>query len=312
MKISLLNSRTDTAPRLAELDWGGLVALLATSRNLGLTLLDFNALPKAAQGAAKDGPAWIPGAALEGRTDSSVSSVSALVLDFDALHLADVERLFERLTGRLYIAHTSASHSPERPKWRVVLALARAIEASQWRERWAAAVSGLELKGRLAPDRVAKNPSRLYYLPAHLDGVQPGFRLGDGVPLDMGSLPSLPKPKPLKAPTLKWESSDFERQARNYLKKIPPAVEGAHGDDTTYRAACALVRDFGLSDAQALSLFSEWNAGCSPPWSEEELLQKLAHARKYGKNEIGCRRSAFHHGGIDRAAVEALIWGARK
>lgn len=307
MKLSLLHSRTDTAPRVVEMDWGGLVALLATSRNLGVDLPAFNALAKAAQGAVKDGPAWIPGAVSEGRTDSAIGAVAALVLDFDALYVTDVDRLFERLSGRLYVAHTSASHSPERPKWRVVLALTQPIAADSWRERWTAATSHLELKGRLAPDRVAKNPSRLYYLPAHLDDVTPGFRMGDGVPLSLHELPALPRPKPRVAPALRWESSDFERQARNYLRKMGPAIEGAGGDDATYRAACIVARDFGLPESQALEVLREWNATCSPPWDDEDLQAKLKHALRYGKNEFGCRRSAFHHGGVDAAAVWAFI-----
>lgn len=307
MKISLLHSRTDTAARVVELDWSGLEGLLSTSRPLCVTADDFAKLPKPAQGALKDGPAWIPGEALEGRTDGSVASIGALVLDFDALQAGDVERLFERLDGRLYVAHTSASHTEERPKWRVVMALTAPVAAAAWRERWMAAVTHLELRGRLAPDRVAKNPSRLYYLPAHLEGVRPGLRRGDGYPLAMHALPGLLAPKPLRAPVLKWESSDFTRQARNYLRKMGPAVEGAHGDDSTYRAACVVARDFGLSEAQALEVLREWNATCSPPWSDEELQAKPKHAIRYGKNEIGCRRSPFRDGGIDQNAARAFI-----
>src|SRR5881397_2707197 len=40
-------------------------------------------------------------------------------------------------------------------------------------------------------------------------------------------------------------------RARAYLERMPGAVEGQGGDLHTYRAACILVNDFGLSEAEA-------------------------------------------------------------
>ena len=42
-----------------------------------------------------------------------------------------------------------------------------------------------------------------------------------------------------------------------------------------------------LSDAEALAVLIDWNARCEPPWSERELLAKLHHARRYGREPIG-------------------------
>jgi hypothetical protein len=282
--------------------------LLGTSRALGVGAREFASLDKDAQKAVKNGAAWIPGEVSKGRTDGSVGHIEALVLDFDALYVSDVARLWERLSPWLYVAHTSASHTEARPKWRAALAITSPVSAGQWRERWCAAIARLELRGRLAPDKVARNPSRLYYLPAHLADVAPGWRVNrSGVPLAMSTLPALPPSKPLRAPTIRWESSDFERQASRFIAKIPPAVEGAHGDDTTYRVACVLVRDFGLTDEQAMPLFLGWNAQCAPPWSEDDLRRKLQHARRYGKQQIGCRRSAGRAGGLDGNAALAFM-----
>jgi hypothetical protein len=47
------------------------------------------------------------------------------------------------------------------------------------------------------------------------------------------------------------------------------------------------VRGFALSDEEALAVLSEWNLRCEPPWTERELRDKIARARRYGKEEIG-------------------------
>lgn len=308
MKISLLNNRTDTAQRIADVDWSGVEAMLGTSRTFGLTASEYAKLNKRAQGAMKDGPAWIPGELVGPRCDANMKSVSALVLDFDELQRRDVERLWVVLSGRQGFAHTSASHTEEAPKWRVVLPLVRAVAGDAWRERWLAAVAWLGLKGRLKPDAAAKNPSRLYYLPTNLVDVTPNWHRLEGEALDIDSIPARPAFQ-AKAPALAmyWHSDDFVRQARNYLRKMGPAIEGVNGDDKTYQAACVVARDFALPEGQALELLREWNASCEPPWSEDELLAKIRHALRYGTSPMGARRSAFRAGGIDKAAVEAFF-----
>ena len=76
-------------------------------------------------------------------------------------------------------------------------------------------------------------------------------------------------------------------RARHYLSALPPAVAGQHGDVATFRACCRLVRGFLLTEDDALSILQDWNAHCQPPWSEPELIAKLRHARRYGREPLG-------------------------
>jgi hypothetical protein len=76
-------------------------------------------------------------------------------------------------------------------------------------------------------------------------------------------------------------------RARRYLAALPPAVAGSHGDLHTFRVCCRLVRGFALDDAEALALLQEWNARCLPPWTDRDLEQKIASARRYGREPIG-------------------------
>jgi hypothetical protein len=76
-------------------------------------------------------------------------------------------------------------------------------------------------------------------------------------------------------------------RARRYLAALPAAIAGQHGDLQTFRVCCRLVRGFALSDAEAIRLLADWNTRCEPPWAERELRDKLARARRYGREPIG-------------------------
>ena len=69
-------------------------------------------------------------------------------------------------------------------------------------------------------------------------------------------------------------------RVRLYLAKIPGAVSGDGGHDTTFKVACTLVNGFALPTAEALPLLHEWNSTCQPPWSDAELRHKLADATR--------------------------------
>jgi len=73
---------------------------------------------------------------------------------------------------------------------------------------------------------------------------------------------------------------DTLTRARQYLAKIPPAVSGAGGHQQTFSAAVSLVWGFGLDVSQALTIMQEYNARCSPPWSEAALAHKVNDAAK--------------------------------
>jgi hypothetical protein len=76
-------------------------------------------------------------------------------------------------------------------------------------------------------------------------------------------------------------------RARRYLAAVPPAVAGQQGDLRTFRVCCRLARGFELDTDAALQALADWNARCEPPWSERELIAKLEHARRYGREPIG-------------------------
>lgn len=76
-------------------------------------------------------------------------------------------------------------------------------------------------------------------------------------------------------------------RARAYLKSAPVSIEGQGGDMAAFVVA-AKLKDFGCNEAQAFELLAHyWNDRCDPPWSAQELHDKVAHAFKYGREPQG-------------------------
>ena len=76
------------------------------------------------------------------------------------------------------------------------------------------------------------------------------------------------------------------QRAKDVIKNLEPAIQGQGGDEKTYEVCCR-IRDFGLSELKALEVLEPWNETCSPPWSIEELQQKILNAYAYAQNEPG-------------------------
>lgn len=111
----------------------------------------------------KSGRAWAPHKLKPGttRANENVECVTALVLDCDGgIPLEQIRHLFD---GLAYVAHSSHSHTPAKPKHRVVVALSRPVSANEWPEFWRAVVARFDKAG---PDRACADPARLYYLPS--------------------------------------------------------------------------------------------------------------------------------------------------
>lgn len=80
-------------------------------------------------------------------------------------------------------------------------------------------------------------------------------------------------------------------RARNlcerYVAAGDVAIEGAGGDDRTYRIACEVL-NLGLSPPKAWEIIRDhWNPACEPPWDAEELAVKVRNAAEYAQNDAG-------------------------
>lgn len=218
------------------------------------------------------------------RDAEHVVSSSIVGLDFDAVGEAAMREAFSDLRRRNLAFAAHSTHSGL-DSWRLFLPLATPVTPRHWSgfRQWLAL---LELPW-VAPleDSAARDIARLWFCPTA--GINPvAFEVGDGHPLR----PLVWEPRPVapRRPAPRWAPpGDPLRRARHALHRLGPAVEGQSGDHRTYWAACLLVRDLALTESQAFEVLSEWNATCSPPWSDEELRAKLRNAARYGRNPIG-------------------------
>ena len=107
-------------------------------------------------------PCWSPCVYRRGavRCADGVEFVTALVLDHD--DGLGIDAAVEPWLDWPLVVHTSWSHTPKHPRFRIVLVLAEPVPAAAWPRawRWASSRSG----GRIDP--ACKDPSRLYLLPA--------------------------------------------------------------------------------------------------------------------------------------------------
>ena len=116
-----------------------------------------------------DAPGWLPVQMVDSETrrrSANVAAVWALVCDLDD-DLEGWDVLVDRVrsTGKRAILHTTWSHTPERPRARVVFPLDEAVTADHWTEVWEAGARWASSWGAVV-DGKCKDPSRLYFLPA--------------------------------------------------------------------------------------------------------------------------------------------------
>ena len=130
-------------------------------------------------------------------------------------------------------------------------------------------------------------------LPDPFGGRSRVFTL-DGEPcVELPDLPPPPDPPPRDAPDAEAVAAipRAERitRAERWLADWAPAIQGEGGRTHTFATAAHLARGFALSDDDAFVLLREWNERCDPPWSEDELHERLRAGRDEGEEPIGGR-----------------------
>jgi P4 family phage/plasmid primase-like protien len=146
-QLSTFNGAKDNSPKRLDTTWGVASGQLTTFKKRGL----------------KDGPSWSPALYLKGltRKNENVDAVTAFVADIDdGTPPSELMGLWE---GLAWCLHSSYSSTQSKPKWRVVFPLAEAVSREDWPLVWRKLAHHLT-HGHADPS--AKDPARLYYLPA--------------------------------------------------------------------------------------------------------------------------------------------------
>lgn len=208
-------------------------------------------------------------------------------IDLDQATEAQVEsvRANLRRLGLSSVEHETYSCTPEQPRWRILVPLAR---PRLFTPTECDAITRY-LVGDVPADRaVSRDMARGLYAPRCPAGQSRYIGHVPGAPLDVDSVLAHadPYPAPEVSPAARpgpqdgIASPELRARARAALAEHGPAVEGNGGDEHTLKACSLLTHDFGLADDEAWPLLAEWNATCSPPWELRDLKAKLRGSRR--------------------------------
>ena len=161
-------------------------------------------------------PCWSPALYSPGQTraNKNVETVTALVYDFD--HATQGPAAISAKIKAKNIAHvvyTTWSHRPSEPRFRVILFIDRPLTAKEYPHAWANGLIAMGYDDGV--DRVAKDLSRHYALPAQVEGeeyVSEVFLDGDVLKADALSKGSETAEKPKGKPQQRGKSLDADFQ----------------------------------------------------------------------------------------------------
>jgi P4 family phage/plasmid primase-like protien len=179
--FSTFRAKADNTPKPQTLPWRGVCNLLAARR-----------FRETKDGALISGASYPTGAT---RGNENADFVSLAILDFDGGATREsIETGVSRLNngdGAAAFLYSTFSHTPETPKFRLVLPLAQPVPALDWPDVWQRLFFAFDSK----PDRSRKDTAGMHYLTScpkirEADAVEKEI---DGAPLDVATLPFLPE-----------------------------------------------------------------------------------------------------------------------
>ncbi len=214
------------------------------------------------------------------RNNANVTAIDGIEGDHDAgtLTLAEAADKLQR-AGIAALIYTSPSHTPERPRWRVLAPLSRSMPPEH-REQLCARLQGV-LGGALAPESFAL--SQAYYYGGVDGGTVPETQLVDGAGLDTldrldaGALDKWGKPyasvdpdhfmyvPPSLLEPSQDDDDDLDIRAAPPVEKISAALaaipaEARDDREGVWRpVGMALHHEFGGGES-GFALWDEWSA----------------------------------------------------
>lgn len=253
MKLSFFADKYDSEPTNVELTFDDLPGVLQAE----------------ASSDKETAPLWSPSDMQGGKTEGHVQSVEALALDFDG-----VEPPWYKLNAWSYFAHTTHSHTPDDPHWRVVVELAEPGDPKAWKAQFKAKMAMHDFQ----MDTKCCNPNRSFFVPP----PDAEWRTNEGWAA------SMPPPSAVvelerqdmseNADGLLSDGSLFWPNVEAMMRSMPPSISGDDGHGRLFDAACTLRSSFRLNFEASMRALRIFNARCKPEWTEAELAHKVEQA----------------------------------
>ena len=232
-------SRRDTTWKRREWDWHTFASMLGECRRTSETVAQYKAMTKPQRADVKDVGGFVGGVLSQGRRKAdSVTGRSLITLDIDFGTKDTPELVKDRLAGTAWCLYTTHSHTPEEPRFRLVVPLSREVTPDEYVPiaRRVADDIGLQLF-----DRSTFEPSRLMYWPSASKDAEFLHLTGEGAPLDADAV--LASYSDWKDATQWPDDEDPER--------ILPVKHGPKQEDPTAKGGLigAFCRTYGITAA---------------------------------------------------------------
>ena len=177
ISVAVGASRKETKWKNKTLAWSELLDKLSRTTRTRETVAQYRGMPKAQQAEIKDVGGFVGGVLKGGRRKAGqVAWRSMLTLDADYAP-PDLWSSIELLFGSAMAMYSTHSHTPDRPRLRLVAPLARQVSADEYKalSRFVAAEIGIDVF-----DDSTFEPERLMYWPSTADDGEYLFEYIDG------------------------------------------------------------------------------------------------------------------------------------
>lgn len=146
----------------SECSWGDFVDKFYNPAEADMNFSDYKNLPKSEQSNIKDVGGYVLGEFVNSRRGKkTLATRNAITLDIDS---GDDNILFtlENILGFECLMHSTANHTPEEPRYRIIIPLTRSVKGDQYTSisKWIANSIGVEYF-----DKTTFQPERLMYYP---------------------------------------------------------------------------------------------------------------------------------------------------
>ena len=248
--VTTYPNKTDTTPRRESLTRPELVARMLVH----------------AERPTKDGEMHSPARIFPGKTraNESVNCLDYLVADFDHLTPDQVGEALDRFAALEYAAYTTHSHTPESPRFRVIIPIDAPIPAHDWKEGKRLQPRIWELFGPLA-DQGTTAASQAYYMPSHAPGAPYWGEHHHGAILDPYALPEATTPPRAARAATTAQGEPIGEGGRNaYMVRVAGSL-----------------RRTGCTQGEIVGSLLLVNERCAPPLPEPEVRAIAASAARY-------------------------------
>lgn len=180
--ISTCNRRTDEVYKYRETDWDDFAKSLETPKRTAETVETYKTMTKDEQSTIKDVGGFVLGDLIDGKpSKQTVRNRSGIALDLDHAP-ADCWDQFTTLFEGAAVMYSTHKHTPETPKYRLLIPLSRPVSPDEY-EAIARKITSDYLNLEWADDTTFQ-PSRLMFFPStSSDGVYEYHRQ-NGEPID--------------------------------------------------------------------------------------------------------------------------------